>query len=292
MKTNKTTTSTAPAAGSEPKILICPECRRPAIEDHNSFRCDWCRRLWPKGFGHELYGPAPAAGSRRDRPILFSAPMVLAILAGRKTQTRRVCKRQPNPDSYAGNTRIRQNYPHHGETTWWSTDTAFPVLVDAVSCPYGATGDRLWVRETFQMHTTGAGIRVTYRADGLDAWIEPPETWCGIPDDNHWRPAIFMPRWASRITLEIAAVRVDRLNAIKEDDAQAEGAERGILLDGGDGFAEPCDAEEERDASYRQGFRYLWEFINGRGSWFSNPFVWVIEFQSVNTELSGGEEQR
>lgn len=138
------------------------------------------------------------------------------------------------------------------------------------------------------MHTTGAGIRVTYRADGHDEWIEPPETWRGIPDDNHWRPPIFMPRWASRITLEIASVCVERLNAITEDAAVAEGAERGILLDGGCGFAKPCDEDEERDASYRQGFRYLWGFINGRDSWVFNPFVWVIEFRSVNNERSGG----
>lgn len=194
----------------------------------------------------------------KERPILFSSPMVRAILEGRKTQTRRKVK-LPIKDPLTGceiagceiNSLLRQ-----GEEI----------------CKHGVPGDRLWVRETFQLHTTLAGIRVTYREGEVDAWIEPPETWEGIPDDNHWRPCLFMPRWASRITLEIEAVRVERLQEIGEEDALAEGCN-------GDCPVGHIPSHKKSPCVYH--YAQLWESINGPGSWDANPWVWVIQFMRV-----------
>ncbi len=171
----------------------------------------------------------------RERPILFSAPMVRAILGGRKTQTRRVVK-----DRYI--------------------DAVFLVHFFKYlrgNCPYGQPGDRLWVRESFcDARSAGAGC-VLYRASGDRA--------C------RWKPSIHMPRSASRILLEITAVRVERLNDISEADAKAEG-----LMRVSDGFrgADGLPWYANPVASYRS----LWESINGAGSWAANPWVWVIEF--------------
>lgn len=176
----------------------------------------------------------------KERPILFSGPMVRAILEGRKTQTRRVVK-LPLKDPLTGceiagceiNSMLRQ-----GEEI----------------CKYGVPGDRLWVRETFQENTPPSGW--IYRADDIAGHI-----------DGGWKPSIFMPRQASRITLEIEAVRVDRINEITREDCIAEGitqrASNGAYTHGGEhalGWAEP-------EGAYRQ----LWESINGAGSWDANP---------------------
>lgn len=202
----------------------------------------------------------------KERPILFSAPMVRAILEDRKTQTRRIVKGaawkmiffDDECDSWCGsNEEDFMNDPH----------------AKVIPPQYGVPGDRLWVKETFQMHTTLAGIRVTYREDNSDAWIEPPETWEGIPDDNHWRPSLFMPRWASRITLEIEAVRVERLHEISEEDSVAEG----IIAPRMDHSL--CEATDHPIATLV--FSELWESINGPGSWDANPWVEVIQFRRI-----------
>lgn len=195
----------------------------------------------------------------KERPILFSGPMVRAILEGRKTQTRRIAK-------------DRDGITVHPNGQVLARGGWLPELC----CPYGKPGDRLWVKETFQMHATLAGIRVTYREGNADAWIEPPETWEMIPDDNHWRPSLFMPRWASRITLEIEAVRVERIIEITAEDCIAEGIyQQGgqWIIDGsvtGLGWMQP-------EGAYRE----LWESINGLGSWDANPWVWVIQFRRI-----------
>lgn len=195
----------------------------------------------------------------KERPILFSAPMVRAILEGRKTQTRRIAK-------------DRDGITVHANGQVLARGGWLPELC----CPYGVPGDHLWVKETFQMHTTLAGIRVTYREGNADAWIEPPETWEGIPDDNHWRPSLFMPRWASRITLEIESVRVERIIEITAEDCIAEGIyQQGgqWIIDGSEtglGWMQP-------EGAYRE----LWESINGAGSWDANPWVWVIQFRRI-----------
>jgi len=133
-----------------------------------------------------------------ERPILFSGPMIRAILAGRKTQTRRVAK-------LTGAGRVKEAGSHRN---WHLAD---PDAVKA--CPYGTPGDRLWVRETFC--DTGCQ-RAVYRADtAVENWKY-----------RIWRPSIYMPRWASRITLEITDVRLERLQDISEADAAAEGVEQ------------------------------------------------------------------
>jgi hypothetical protein len=188
----------------------------------------------------------------KERPILFSGPMVRAILDGSKTQTRRVAKEfdeMPNLDG------ILQRFPHQN------------------GCPHGAPGDRLWVRETWAVQheydaaapsEIGASARWHYAAT---------EDLGGLRK----RPSIFLPRRGSRILLEITDVRVQRLQEISEGDARAEGAQKSWtaadLIDRAAGWP--------RLASYRSGFQSLWESINGTGSWDANPLVWAITFQRL-----------
>ena len=217
----------------------------------------------------------------KERPILFSGPMVRAILEGRKTQTRRIMKPQPT-DAFL---------PEVGEYQRTLVDRKdgeqFPDPVvrfgasdeaEDYPCPYGQPGDRLWVRETWAPRGVnpvyrpdgkfGAAV-IEYRADGTRAtWNHDPIQ--RIKDD--WRPSIFLPRWASRITLEVTAVRVERLQDISENDAKAEGVENANSFVG-------IGADD--DAANRYAYRELWESINGAGSWAENPWVWVIEFRRV-----------
>jgi hypothetical protein len=179
----------------------------------------------------------------KERPILFSGPMVRAILDGSKTQTRRVAKEfdeMPNLDG------ILQRFPHQN------------------GCRHGSPGDRLWVRETFAMNEAKAGPPVVYRADHGEAqsvFVERPHSaeWDVVV--TRWRPSIFMPRAASRILLEITDVRVQRLQEISEEDARAEGCEP---------FAYPRDR-----------FQGLWDTIHGSGAWHANPWVWAITFRRI-----------
>ena len=193
----------------------------------------------------------------KELPILVCGQMVRPILEGRKTHTRRVVK-----------------------VAWSGTGEALlsqSRIDPAYKCPYGQPGDRLWVRETwgysedlpdgFQdgRHVSRRWLR--YRADGEAA------------DVLRWKPSIHMPRWASRITLEVVAVRVERLQDISEEDAQAEGIELAAAL-----AAFICDTpamRQERKSAYRSAFVDLWQSINGPGSWEQNPLVWVVEFRRV-----------
>ena len=232
----------------------------------------------------------------KEHPIIFSGQMVRAILDGRKTQTRRVVKPQPEPASCHPKCEPRVSYLGGGD---WSINWATPKPDgeghpnrfrhpfdgdwrdrDANSpfrCPYGATGDRLWVRETHAMiwpdECEPEDIRdcnIEYRADGDPMRLagEWPSEFRGDPDVPRWRPSIHMPRWASRITLEVVDVRVERLQEITEADAVAEGVygELGPL-----------------DITARPLFGSLWNNINAkRGySWESNPWVWCVEFKTV-----------
>lgn len=196
----------------------------------------------------------------RERPILFSAPMVRAILAGTKMQTRRVAKGVVAQHSRTGEALSK-------------LDSAGP----RAPCPYGAIGDRLWVRETWNQFDGWAGYR--YAAD-YDGWgIGPDDDPDHVPDHAvRWRPSIHMPRAASRITLEITAVRVERLQDISESDAQEEGCALECMTPTGD---------DNGSAIYgHSGFMNLWKSINGTESWESNPWVWVIEFKRVETEVA------
>ena len=193
-----------------------------------------------------------------ERPILFSAPMVRAILAGTKTQTRRIAKPQPEP----------------GEIGSFGRGIPFIRGRDKTyRCPYGQPGDRLWVREAFDFLPSGGpdqptACEIVYWANGaIEPRIAPPDYNPMVYAHEKIRPSIHMPRWASRITLEITGVRVERLQDISKDDAKAEGVD-----------ALPM---ETRRATAKADFHALWESINGAGSWDANPWVWVLEFRRL-----------
>jgi hypothetical protein len=231
----------------------------------------------------------------KERPILFSPPMIKAILENRKTQTRRIIKPQPPNgcavgfSAFSGKDRVEfRRYPSHklgGHQSF-------------VKCPYGQPGDRLWVRETW-----GTGTRpdphdgwhdgLEYRADqiGLDEHDDLP---LHIVSEEHdltgykkgWHPSIHMPRWASRITLEITQIRVERLQQISEADAVAEGVECPRVGQKCNGQIQCGDTSREpQDCVCADGYivlyKLLWERINGRGSWEKNPWVWVLGLKRV-----------
>lgn len=201
----------------------------------------------------------------RERPILFSGEMVRAIIAGAKTQTRRIV--------------LPRAVERLGLSMVSIAGRVFPDVpaapIQHSGCPYGVPGDRLWVRETWRTHE-----RPSDSVDGIEFAADlgfreiantraAADLWAEANDNGRhrrmWRPSIFMPRWASRITLEVTGVRGERLQDISNDDARAEG----VAEWNGD---EPGD--------YRGGFRDLWDKINGkRAPWESNPWVWRIEFR-------------
>lgn len=183
----------------------------------------------------------------KERPILFNGAMVRAILEGRKTHTRRIVK---------------------GMALDWLEASSPEYVADPEDhlCPLGAPGDRLWVRETW---SSDDGKTAHYRADG--------ETYnAGLP----WRPSIHMPRWASRITLEITGVRVERLQEITEEGAKAEGCSPcGFAQEVALNPAGGCSVTDLSGTS-RGTFRMLWDSIyKGSKSWDANPWVWDIEFR-------------
>lgn len=219
---------------------------------------------------------ARGADNMKERPILFSAPMVRALLDGRKTQTRRAVK-------------ISHRTPGLAACLMPTDPARVRPDLAAELCPYGHPGDRLWVREsgwerserTAKMMREGADTwpRFAYAADD---WSDQDRA-----DFKAWgfkaRPSIHMPRWASRITLEITGVRVERLQEIIDADAEAEGIERTVCGDGWRRYADqaselvgipPCETP-------RESYRSLWESINGLSSWHPNPWVWVVEFRRV-----------
>lgn len=206
----------------------------------------------------------------KERPILFSGPMVRAILDGRKTQTRRIMKPQPTYDGFWWS---HKGYSCGGEKQFRD---GLPMFV---GCPYGKVGDRLWVRET----CCSDGWSVHYLADNDHR--EFGETrYDDVIKLHHYSggfsrqvPSIHMPRWASRITLEITGVRVERLNEISEADAYSEG----VNIPSGQSFASNGNPELRNEA--RCAFQSLWNSINGPESWAANPFVWVIEFKRIET---------
>jgi len=214
-----------------------------------------------------------------ERPILFSAPMVRALLAGTKTQTRRVVKPQFAADAEpaemgATNERGHQISGHSG--VWWCDAEGNPEK--SVRCPYGQPGDRLWVRETFQRFTDDGEI--IYKADpaAFKAMNELKRDGCL---EARWRPSIHMPRWASRILLEVTAVRVERLQDISRGDAMAEGIQPLIGSDGPN-YWTVCVNDVNINAPTAQDcFGMLWGYINGADSWAANPWVWVVEFKRV-----------
>jgi hypothetical protein len=217
----------------------------------------------------------------KQRPILFSAPMIRALLNGSKTQTRRIVKLPHlNPLGLWEATTIggkgiktASGMESIEQTALWHTRTG-----DILGCPYGYAGDQLWVRETFCPDWCDKPI---YKADGGSA-ID-----AGYSKEPRWKPSIHMPRWASRITLEITGVRVERLNDCSEADAISEGIERV----GGVASVSPWRnyrIGEEGEMSLHcsaptRSYMSLWESINGASSWAANPWVWVVEFKVVKS---------
>lgn len=208
----------------------------------------------------------------RERPILFSGPMVTAIRAGRKTMTRRVVKPQP-PASH------ERHCWFHAPVYGWTSEPEPAADWFKARCPYGVPGDRLWVRETFYVDDYRYPDPSVPPAEFLAAIEYRASHDCanweaGCPcSDGVWRPSIHMPRWASRITLEITEVRVERLQEITPVDARAEGVE--------------CP-DDQREHNYWGGhliaFHSLWDSINGERpgcAWKANPWVWVVTFRRL-----------
>lgn len=213
----------------------------------------------------------------KERPILFNGEMVRAILDGRKTQTRRIVKPSWLP--------VVEECMRVNRKWVWTT------MEYDLTTPYGEPGDRLWVREKwghfldpfegmdwipdrpFRPITEikfGSGYicnsNIIWAADGHFEWADDESS----EPVSRWKPSIHMPRWASRINLEITKVRVERLNDISEEDARAEGVE-----------ATKFECVDGNKYSYQYPFQELWSFINGFESWKKNPWVWVIEFRRI-----------
>lgn len=212
----------------------------------------------------------------KERPILFSGPMVQAILEGRKTQTRRIVTRLSGIGSvseFAKSDTPGWDYTFRDKRMRWN-DLDFNQLLSR--CPYGSVGERLWVRETWADYFDG----------NTDVSLRIGNDWqnrmryrvcCDRPWGDRWRPSIYMPRWASRITLEITGLRVECLQDITEDDAKSEGiatSSNGVyFMDYTHGIANVCKPEFS--------FMTLWQSINGPESWSANPWVWVVEFRNA-----------
>lgn len=212
----------------------------------------------------------------KERRILVNDMMVRALLDGSKTQTRQIIKPAPQmvtdsrTEPWAGN-----------------PETLMQLLAQSGKhCPFGQPGDRLWVPETWRTDAslddkaprTFNGWPVQYIADGK---VLKHGAFYGDTNGKK-RPSLSMPRWASRIMLEIVSVRVERLQDISEADAQAEGV-----------HAEPCDHTRQSCADIgcwgptaKGQYGWLWESINGLGSWAANPWVWVVEFKRISGDQS------
>lgn len=250
----------------------------------------------------------------KERPVLFSAPMVRAILAGTKTQTRRVMKIQPEggqrPLSEWSRGLAASCHDHNPDQAKLDAHSArlegrvFPFTTNSGSlvsypCPYGHPGDRLWVRETWKvmLHSPGydnglqesggedsePGVAtVAYDAGGemltVDFLEEIEDEQAARACKGKWKPSIHMPRWASRILLEITGVRVERLQDISTEDCIAEGIVRTPLVHLVT-YVVPGTPIEKLGA--RAAYQSLWESINGPGSWDANPWVWVVEFRII-----------
>jgi hypothetical protein len=230
--------------------------------------------------------------SMTERPILFSAPMVRAILTGQKTQTRRIVNPQPERVREHMDGRIRVPDGWRWRECYGADDGGGFAEELAANCRYGNVGDRLWVKETWRtsvccddkapsvLETPGNGFGwpVWYAADGgAVTWRGAKEGGPGFVNPGKTRVSIHMPRWASRITLAITSVRAEGLHDIGEADAKAEGAACRIAP-GGD--LAGAFAGLGGDVNYRAHFRDLWDSINGeRAPWASNPWVWAVTFE-------------
>nr|WP_227673115.1 hypothetical protein [Klebsiella pneumoniae] len=231
-----------------------------------------------------------------ERGMIFNAEMVRALLDGRKTQTRRPIKWKQTRFTEIGEREDGSKWP-------WSED-AEHACDFWHPCPFGAVGDRIWVRETWGVVShafSDDGLMIDwvpdrpataihempfgngyysgyaiYAADGDFTWGDDD----GYEDGRScWKPSIHMPKAASRILLEITDVRVERLNAISQEDAEAEGIDMEALYDSQDCYDCIADHNMTGRPTVTGAFKYLWESIYGEEGWKSNPWVWVIEFK-------------
>lgn len=201
----------------------------------------------------------------KERPILFNGDMVRAILDGRKTQTRRMVKPQREGPAWSVKPAQNPRYERHTHDWWLPTGTKpYSALP---SCPYGAVGDRLWVRETFSGDFEVEGMKPSEWSSYTPIWY-----WAdGNPPYGDWtkpKPSLHMPRKACRLVLEITGVRVERLGDISNDDAKAEGYPAEREADGG-------------SVDSWMWFRDLWDGIYPEQTFKDNPWIWVIEFRRV-----------
>jgi len=234
----------------------------------------------------------------KEHGILFATAMVRAILAGQKSQTRRLLQAQ--------SAEAADVWANNGDGTWssgWRGDGGNLATLETVRAPHGPVGRRLWVRETWHQ-CPHCERTVSYRAGG---WREAPS---GAPDDagdrcdddtrplspkceaHGWKPSIHMPRWASRITLEVTRVRVERVGDITMADVRAEGVQLPVAPAGNGKVwplvnvltpyeKKPLDGTWTEADYWRSAFACLWEEVNGKGSFASNPWVWVYDFRRV-----------
>lgn len=229
----------------------------------------------------------------KQKPILFSAPMVRAILAGHKTQTRRIVKQCKQFKDWNSDPRGAYDFlladNQSGAHFLVAGDHGF---TDLVPCTYGKPGTQLWVREehyrfghwepVLGVQTKGGRRKWRFVADSRDVTYDAPAVFRKgrhhkDSDTPAWhkRLARFMPRSFSRITLEVESVRVERLQEISEEDAKAEGVTKAA-------YGEPGYTEDDYGPmNYRDGFELLWESINGTGSWDQNPYCWVLSFKRI-----------
>jgi len=215
----------------------------------------------------------------KERPILFKAEMVRALLDGRKTQTRRIVKPQPIPN-HRGQFKFDTMTDDEGIESYWYIDP----LWGPVRCPYGQPGDRLWVKETHLYVGPGSGSDLPdYVAEARNPVNHTPDNcWYRADGDDvdvTWKPSIHMFRGLSRILLEIVNVRVERLQDISEEDALAEGVSDGDWIEHKGKMTHFNVVVSKNAATAREAYCALFESINGSGSWDANPWVWVVEFR-------------
>lgn len=230
----------------------------------------------------------------KERPILFSTPMVQAILDGRKTQTRRTRGLEEinkNPDDWkeGTTTQLCRFWDADKEEDPNPIDIRYGFIFNGngnqelyIPCPYGKPGDRLWVRETWQitnfLHPSNENYGYVYKAseNGKD-WQENTEEW-------KWKPSIHMPKAAARIWLEVTDISLERLQAISEEDAISEGIKPIWINDDSSCNKFKNYINNGKDSlSPKDSFRSLWESINGAESWDRNPWIWVVKFKVLST---------
>ncbi len=210
----------------------------------------------------------------KEHPIIFTSDNPKLILEGRKTQTRRLIVFHHSCAGHSPNEWRFDGFNPNGDAIF---DSKIEPGERIIIGSYGVAGDRLWVRESFWNYNEPNHWRgsITYRC-------ETP----GLTELNgrkvKWRPSIHMPRWASRVTLEIVRVRVERLQDISEEDARAEGI-NGIY---------PAGSDELTYINGPGGYHWLWDSLHGKGAWDKNPWVWVIEFKKVRPVSMGDKQPR